>query len=1313
MNNIPQDIIDRINQDVSIVDEVKEDVQLRKVGVNYVGCCPFHEDHHASFYVNPVRNICKCFACGNGGNVISYRMKHDGLSFPEAVRLLGKRHGIEVPEMELTPEQQKENDDKESVRVVLTRAQSEFQRHYDQSADAQAYVSARGISAQTAAAYGLGFAFDYDGLTKELTAAGCKSEFLLAAGVAYKDEKSGRLRDTFWQRIMFPFYDKRGQVVGFTGRAVNDQKAKYKNTGETSVFTKGRNIYGLYQARAAIQKADKVYIVEGQFDVLSFAEIGVRNVVAGSGTAFTVEQRKLLKAYTQNVVFVYDGDRAGCAAAVKHLPELVGEGFKVRCILLPEGQDPNDLMKSLRGQLQDFVEKSETGYVEFLSSVLLSSDLNEYQRLNALKQIVAVIACEHDEVIRRQFTSKLAKLTDTGLEDLERMLEQVKVPEQPEEFSPGFYGLEESKELMKDDDAELHLTGSFEAFQRRLGRNEPCVFYYGLPGNDAVTELMRVANRLVVHNPKWVCDRKKEGDDILMMKELFKRGCSVDTSYDNESAGFVYAYLSFYRSQLKETDSMEVTNEYIARCAEVISYANEGVLTINLPRWAEILDLKQGQLKEILKPYLNERKSARRMSRERSYIDEDLVGIDTERVPDYVEESEEYMKMLKRYGYFPVIRKKDGTPVCYMFKTDSNSFRRVADFYIEPLFHVYSTNKEENRRVIRLNRMYVDKPTYVEWPSSAFAKLSTFAENLINEGAYNFENGTAQDYARIWNCISYNFPKCTELKVFGQQPENCFCFANGIFHEVDGGWKFELADELGLMRHGDDIFYSPAFSVVNAGMRQDNDRFEQDRWLVYRDTPQRQRITFERWAQLMNEVYSINDNGKWALIYAVMCAFRSDIWPIARLFTSVFFIGPTMSGKTQIALSIRSLFISPLAPSFNLNSGTDAAFFSVLERFRDVPQIMEEYNDEMISDRKFQGLKSVTYDGEGAQKRKSASTNDIEVSKVHAPIVLLGQESPQKDDNALTNRVVLCEVPKSERLNTDHAQQIFRELKAAEEAGLTYLLLDVLKLRPLVREHFADLQRVCARELQSRVEASGCRSGEQARIINTVSMFLTMCRLMEQYAPQLPLPFTYAEFLDLAVDKVRSQINMLVRTDKLAIFFSTIDALIDSGRVKQGRDFKIEHPGKVTLGGGVERHLQPQDTAVLYMNLSTIHQMYASAVSKEQKPLSLSTLEINLKSHAAYIGQVKGTRFKWLEAVEVAMQEEDMKDEMTGVTVKANMTMVRKMVPKTKITSAVVLNYDLLSKAMDVDFERTPAVESPKSDAPQPPADDKEYKIPF
>ncbi len=1311
MSKIPQEIVDRINADVSIVDEVKEDVALRKVGINYVGCCPFHDDHHASFYVNPARNICKCFACGEGGNVVSYRMKHDGLSFPEAVRLLGKRHGIDVPEVELTPEQQKENDDRESIRVVLTRAAQEFQRNYDKTAEAQAYVAARGISAETVAVYGVGFAFDFDGLTKNLLAAGCQSEYLVAAGVSWNDEDKGKLRDAFWQRILFPFFDKRGQVVGFTGRAINDQKAKYKNTGETPVFTKGKNIYGLYQARNAIQKADKVYVVEGQFDVLSFAEVGVKNVVAGSGTAFTADQRHLLKGFTQNVVFVYDGDRAGQAAAVKHLPELVRDGFRVRCIALPDGQDPNDLMKAMRSQLTEYIRKAETGYVEFMKNVLLVDGQDDYARLEAIKQILAVIACERDTIIRQQFTGKLADLTGIDVKQLEQMAEQVKLPEQPAEFQPGFYGIEEAHELlMGDDDAELHLTSSFDSFLERVGKRIPCVFWYGRPDTDAITNLLRVSNNFIVHRPNWEADRRHESDDILLLKELFKRGCTVETRYGDEPNSLVYCYLYFYQNLIEETNRPEEVNEYIGRCAELMSYANEGVLTINLPRWAEILKLKASQLKDILRPYLNERKSAKRMSRERSFIDEELVGIDTERVPDYVEDSEEYMKMLKRYGFFPVIRKKDGTPVCYMFKTDNNSFRRVGDFYIVPLFHVYAPNKEDNRRVIKLNRMYVDKPTYVEWPSSVFAKLSTFSEMLINEGAYNFENGTAQDYARIWNCISYNFPKCTELKVFGQQPENCFCFANGIYHEVGGEWKFELADELGLMRHGDDIFYSPAFSVVNAGARQDNDRYEQDRWLAYKDTPQNRRITFERWAQLMNEVYGINDNGKWAIIYSIMCAFRSDIWPIARIFTSLFFLGPTMSGKTQIALSIRSLFISPLAPSFNLNSGTDAAFFSVLERFRDVPQIMEEYNDDMISDRKFQGLKSVVYDGEGAQKRKSASTNDIEVSKVHAPVILLGQESPQKDDNALTNRVVLCEVPKSESINTEHAQQIFRELKAAEEAGLSYLLLEVLKLRPVVRQFFRDIQQQCARELQSNVESTSSRSGEQARLIATMSMFLAMCKLIEQHAPHLPLPFTYNEFLRLAVEKVRSQISMLTRTDKLAVFFSTVDTLIDSGRIRQGRDFKIATPGTVTLTGGVAHSLKPADTQVLYMNLKSIHQMYASAVAKDGKPLSLSTLEINLKSHPSYIGQVNNTRFKWLEAVEAPVHPEDEKDAFTGAVVKANMTMTRIMQSKTKVTSAVALNYDILRRTMDIDFERSPMAES---DSLQPAAVHDQPQIPF
>ncbi|MBQ8223957.1 MAG: hypothetical protein IJZ86_01140 [Bacteroides sp.] len=437
----------------------------------------------------------------------------------------------------------------------------------------------------------------------------------------------------------------------------------------------------------------------------------------------------------------------------------------------------------------------------------------------------------------------------------------------------------------------------------------------------------------------------------------------------------------------------------------------------------------------------------------------------------------------------------------------------------------------------------------------------------------------------------------------------------------------------------------------------------------------------------MDEVYRINDNGKWALLYAIMCAFRSEIHPINRLFTAIFFIGPTMSGKTQIAVSIRSLFIKPDAPCFNLNSGTDAAFFSVLERFRDVPQVFEEYNDDMISDNKFQGLKSVTYDGDGKQKRKSATGNDIETSKVNAPVVILGQEAPQKDDNALSNRVVLCEVPKRDSINEEHAQRIFQELKDAEKAGLSYLLLQVLSLRPIVKAHFADLLKLCSKELQSMVELSGSRSGDQTRIINTVSMFLTMCKLMTVYAPELQLPFTYEEFLYLAVDKVRKQVDMLVKTDKLAMFFNTIDFLIDKGSIKYGRDFKIERPTRLKLKGGVEKILQPSDTAVLYMNLSNVHKMYVAAMSNGDKPLSLTTLEVNLNSHPAYIGQVSNTRFRWMETKEVPAGGFIVNP--TDGSHTANMNMVRVMEKKEKMTSAVVLNYDTLSKMMGIDFERT------------------------
>ena len=1347
-HRIPESVLERI-QGISIVDVVGEDVTLKRAGANLKGLCPFHDDRTPSFMVSPSKNICKCFACGEGGNVISYYMKKNGLSFVEAVRALGKSHGIEVPEVEMTDEQRAAQQRVESARAAITAAYGLYREALHRQPEAMTYLADRGISMDTADAYGLGASLENGLLSKTLLAQGYSREALLDAGLAYRRDPDGEtggrqpegenggqrpeggvrcpvgktdgrcrgggdLRDVFWRRLLFPFMDRRGQVVGFTGRLMDAREGKdvpkYKNTGETCLFTKGRHIYGLYQAMKAVQKADVAYIVEGQFDVLQMHQAGIRNVVAGSGTSWTVEQRKLLHNLTANAVFVYDGDAAGGHAALRNLPEMVGGGFNVKCVQLPEGKDPDDMARKMGERFLPWLQEHTVGYVEYLCASLLRDDQDEHERLEAVKQVVAVVAREPEDVVRKQLLGKVAVAANRvpamgkgasspageegsaeayHLEMLEGMAREERMPDAPVQSEAGFYGREFVEDYIDREDPVVHLTEKPEQWQRKAGDGEPWLLVQGVPGVDAMQELQKMAEHVVVHvGGRTDLVGRKESGLTRVMERLFERGFIVDIyGGPDGDVSFPHWYVQMYAQLIdREAPTTDVKTGYIERCAEVISHVKEAVLAVMQQEWAELLGLKGKQMADVLKPYLAERKSEKKLRRERSAFDV-LMAVSGDEIPSYVRESPEYSQMLDLYGFYPLVR-KDGTPVCYMFRTEGGSYRRVADFYMEPLVHVWSQSREENKRIVRINRLPGGPSIYVEWPSTVFSKLSTLREQLINEGAFNFLGGTAADYDRVWTAMSYGFQTCTRLKVFGQQPEGYFCFANGIFHETESGWQFDATDELGLMRHGDDVLYSPAFSKVNAGLRKDDSRdYEQDRWLAYTDVPANKRITFGEWARLMDEVYRLNDNGKWAVLYAILCAFRSDIWPIGRIFTALFFVGPTMSGKTQVAISIRSLFIKPDAPSFNLNSGSDAAFFSVLERFRDVPQVMEEYNDEMISDVKFQGLKQVIYDGEGKQKRKAATTNDIDSSKVNAPIVLLGQESPQKDDNALSNRVILCEVPKSEAVNTEAAKRIFEQLKEAEKTGLSYLLLEVLKLRPLVQQHFADTLRACKRELQQRVEATSARSGEQARLIETVSLFLAICRLMEEHAPHLPLPFTYAEFLRLAVDKVRRQIEMLVQTDKLATFFSTMDYLIDQGRIIEGRDFKIETPHRLCLKGQAERTLEGE--RVIFLYLPNIHKMYAATSSGGERPLTMQTLQVNLRSHASFMGMVGSTRFRWTETVERPIQAETT-EVAPGIIRPANPIVQRVKEQREKNTSAYVLNYDVLRQLTGVDFERKP-----------------------
>lgn len=1280
--------INKILDAANIVEVIGESVNLRKSGSNYFGCCPFHDEKTASMCVSPAKRIFKCFGCGEHGNVIWFVHKNEGISYPEAAMMLAKKYKVDIKVEEKTPEEQAREHEREEVMIVLEAAQKWMQEHIGTEADK--YIASRGMNDWARREFRVGASGSYRQMLDDMSKL-YKPEIMRKAGLVYLRD-NGEQMDYFRHRVTFPFLNRYGRVIGFTARDLTGSaKAKYLNSPDSIVFKKGAEFFGLYQARSEITKYNKVFLVEGQFDVISMAQNGIRNVICKSGSALDGVQVKRLRLLCENVTLVYDDDKAGIHAAVTQIPVLLDAGMNVRCVMLPEGQDPDDFARANTGQVREKLKPIEMGFVAYLYEKLYRQAADEPGREAGLKTILEAVAHVREATIRNDYMKTLARLVESSADKLMPKLRQaMSGVKQHEEPSSGFAGICEAKEIYDKEHDKIRLTSSWREFEEGVGER-PVVYFRGCPQDSQVQELRQLDNSVVICSPDEDFDYKQECDEMQMLKALFRAGFNIDVVTEVETISFIQWYVNIYGLKIhNETPTTTVMDIYLDRIAEMIAETTEVTRTRSMKAWAQMLSMpSEKALKDIVKPYITRKRSKNKVEAERENLD-DVADVDGNTLPDYVEENDEYKRMLSRYGFYPLLSKSKNEPVCYMFKNDSGGYGRVCDFFLTPLLHVYDKDPELNKRIVKITSMApeIRKAKYVEWKSSVFANMATFRAALVNEGAYNFENGNIKHYDKIWTWMSHQFKTCFQLRTFGQQKEDFFAWSNAIFHRNEkGDFEIKKVDNLGLVEHGGDLFYSPAYSEIYAYDRSDSDIFEQDRHLRYIDVPESRRITFARWADLMNRVYRIEDNGKWAIIYSILCGFRSDLYPVIGNFTAIFFIGQTSSGKSQIAQSIRALYEVPSAPSSNLNQISDAAFFSILERFRDVPCIFEEYNDEEISDQKFQGLKAVTYDGDGKQKRRSATGNDIETSKVNASIILLGQEAPQRDDNALSNRVVLCEVPAHNFSGDQEAQRIFKELKGYEKDGLSYLLVEVQKLRPLFRTHFVPYMEQARKELQDALAGMSGRSGDQSRIIGTVSMFLATCRLLINDAPWLQLPFGYEDFFELAVKKVRHQCEMLAKSDKLATFFNTLDFLIDKGTLKIGRDFTVDEPDKVTLKGGIVKPIA-EGQKVMYMNLSNVHKHYLAAMQGGERPLTLTTLVVNLKSHPAYIGDVSNKKFIWQEEVRTMRTPPNTVNPETMATMAPDDTMIIKIQKKSKQTSAIVLDYNVLQQFMGIDFER-------------------------
>ena len=432
---IKRETVDRILDATRIEEVIGDFVSLKRRGPNYIGLCPFHPDKNPSMSVSSTKQIFKCFSCGKAGTAVTFLMEHEHLSYPDALRYLARKYNIEIEEKEETPEEQAARLEHESIILVLEFAQKYYQQLLWDGEKTHliglSYFKERKFKDDTIKAFGLGYAAPRQSksFTQSALENGYKKEYLIKAGLSHERE-DGSLVDFFYDRVMFPIYSLSGRVIAFGGRIlINDKtKAKYKNSPETEVYIKNKSLYGIYQAKPAIAKEQKCYLVEGYTDVISFNQAGIKNVVASSGTALTVGQISLIKRFTENITLIYDGDAAGIKAAIRGTNLLLAEGMKVRVVVLPKEDDPDSFAKShTLDEIQDYIAANENDFVTFKTNLLLDEIGNDpIKKANLINDIIETVSMIPDSIERDVYAGMVATKFNVKQESVYQKVKQLR-----------------------------------------------------------------------------------------------------------------------------------------------------------------------------------------------------------------------------------------------------------------------------------------------------------------------------------------------------------------------------------------------------------------------------------------------------------------------------------------------------------------------------------------------------------------------------------------------------------------------------------------------------------------------------------------------------------------------------------------------------------------------------------------------------------------------------------------------------------------------------------------------------------------------
>lgn len=414
---IPKETIDEIFETARIEEVVGDYVSLKKKGTNLWGLCPFHNEKTPSFSVAPVKGIYKCFGCGKGGNSVNFLMEHEQYTYPEALKHLAKKYNIEIQEEEQTAEDIAEQNERESLYIVSNFAEEFFVDNLHNTEEGKSiglsYFKERGFSEETIKKFRLGYSPEKrTALADAAKDKGYQKQYLEKAGLVI--DKETYVFDRFAARVMFPIHNLSGRVIAFGGRTLRTDKkiAKYINSPETDIYHKSKVLYGIFQAKKTIVEKDNCYLVEGYTDVISFAQAGIENVVASSGTSLTVEQIRLVKRYTPNITILYDGDAAGIKASFRGIDLILEEGMNVKVVLFPDGEDPDSYARKLDSdELKEYIESHSQDFITFKTALLLDGVQNDpIKKAGLIKDIVESISLIPDRITRSIYLKECSTL---------------------------------------------------------------------------------------------------------------------------------------------------------------------------------------------------------------------------------------------------------------------------------------------------------------------------------------------------------------------------------------------------------------------------------------------------------------------------------------------------------------------------------------------------------------------------------------------------------------------------------------------------------------------------------------------------------------------------------------------------------------------------------------------------------------------------------------------------------------------------------------------------------------------------------------